>query len=83
MDGKNRWPGQRQNGTLLVATEIKIKEYVSLPQLRMGVQSYVNFYNSRRIHSALEYKTPDEVYGQVCIRQSKVYIDRESLHRSF
>jgi len=30
---------------------IKIKEYVSLPQLRLGVQYYVNFYNTKRIHS--------------------------------
>ncbi len=28
---------------------IKIKEYASLPQLRFGVQHYVNFYNSRRL----------------------------------
>ncbi len=36
--------------------DIKIKEYVSLPQLRLGVQSYVDFYNTRRIHSALDYE---------------------------
>ena len=46
--------------------DIKIKEYVSLLQLRRGVQNYVNFYNSRRIHSALEYKTPNVVYQETC-----------------
>ena len=45
---------------------IKIKDYVSLPQLQFGVQHYVNFYNTRRIHSALRYKTPDEVYFGTC-----------------
>ena len=53
--------------------DIKIKEYVSLPQLRFGIQHYVNFYNSRRIHSALEYRTPDEVYFGTCNRQAMGY----------
>ena len=52
---------------------IKIKEYVSLPQLRFGVQHYVNFYNSRRIHSALQYRMPDEVYFGTCNRQTVEY----------
>ena len=53
--------------------DIKIKEYVSLPQLRFGVQHYVNFYNTRRIHSALQYKTPDEVYFGTCNLPTKGY----------
>ena len=53
--------------------DIKIKEYVSLPQLRFGVQHYVNFYNSRRIHSALQYRTLDEVYFGTCNRQTMEY----------
>ena len=53
--------------------DIKIKEYVSFPQLRFGVQHYVNFYNSRRIHSALQYRTPDEVYFGTCNRQTMAY----------
>jgi putative transposase len=83
MDGKGRCLDNAKMERFwwaLKYEDIKIKEYVSLPQLRLGVQSYVNFYNTRRIHSALEYKTPDEIYGKGCIRQSIVYIDTESLH---
>ena len=53
--------------------DIKIKEYLSLPQLRFGVQHYVNFYNTKRIHSALRYQTPDEVYFSTCNQQTKGY----------
>ena len=49
---------------------IKIMDYVSLAQLRLGVQSYVNFYNPRRPHTALgaagDYVTPDESYFGAC-----------------
>ena len=48
--------------------------YVSLPQLRFGVQHYVNFYNAQRIHSALQYKTPDEVYSGTCNSANRGYI---------
>lgn len=53
--------------------DIKIKDYQSLPQLRLGVQSYVNFYNTKRYHSALAYQTPDEVYMQTCKEKNKSY----------
>ena len=33
----------------------------------------VNFYNSRRIYSALQYRTPDEVYFGTCNRQTVGY----------
>ena len=53
--------------------DIKIKEYVSLAQLRFGVQHYMNFYNTQRIHSALKYKTPDEAYFNTCNVPTKHY----------
>lgn len=53
--------------------DIKIKEYISLPQFRFGVQHYVNFYNSKRLHSALQYRTLDEVYFGTCNRQAMGY----------
>ena len=58
--------------------DIKIKDYVSLPQLRFGVQHYVNFYNTRRIHSALQYKTPDEVYFGICNSANRGYIKKRA-----
>ena len=54
--------------------DIKIKDYVSLPQLRFGVQHDVNFYNTQRIHSALQYKTPYEVYFGSCNSATTGYI---------
>ncbi len=52
---------------------IHLSDYCSLPQLRWGVQSYVNFYNTRRIHSALNRETPEAVYGQTSKRQQINY----------
>lgn len=45
----------------------------SVSLARFGVQHYVNFYNSRRIHSALQYRMPDEVYFGTCNRQTVGY----------
>ena len=74
MDGRGRC---RDNAKMerfwraLKYEDSKIKEYVSLPQLRFGVQHYVNFYNARRIHTVLGYKTPDEVYFGICNSRGK------------
>ena len=38
------------------------KAFLTPEILRRGVQSYVNFYNGKRLHSALNYQTPDAVY---------------------
>ena len=76
MDGKGRCLDNAKMERFwwsLKYEDIKIREYISIPQLRRGVQLYVNFYNSRRIHSALEYKTPNTVYQEACNRQSNNY----------
>ena len=61
-------------GWALKYAGLKIKDHVSLPQLRSGVQHYVNFYNTQRVHSALQYKLADEVYFGICNSGNKGYI---------
>ena len=46
---------------------------VSLPQLRFGIMHYVHLYNSRRIHLAFQYRTPDEVCFGTCNRNAMGY----------
>lgn len=41
---------------------IFLNEYRNLKELKGGVSSYFEFYNSERYHQSLVYKTPDEVY---------------------
>ena len=43
--------------------------YNSVPELRAGLTSYFDFYNSSRPHQALEYRTPKEMYCETCRRR--------------
>jgi putative transposase len=42
--------------------EVYTGEYENLPQARENLGRYLVFYNETRIHQALGYKTPAEVY---------------------
>ena len=41
---------------------IYIKGYQSLPEAAAGLKEYIEFYNSKRLHSWHNYRTPDEVF---------------------
>ena len=42
--------------------EIYLNEYKNLKVLRKAIERYMIKYNSRRLHSTIDYKTPNEVY---------------------
>ena len=42
--------------------EIYLNDYKSMSELRYSIDNYMNKYNSRRLHSAIGNKTPNEVY---------------------
>ena len=42
--------------------EFYLNEYGSVKELRKAIGAYIEFYNQRRWHQSLEYKTPAEVY---------------------
>jgi len=50
---------------------IFLNEYKNLKELKGGVSSYFEFYNSERYHQSLMYLTPDEVYfSGICPEES-------------
>jgi hypothetical protein len=42
--------------------EVFIKSYVTALEARSGIGAYIVLYNSERLHQALDYRTPDEVF---------------------
>ena len=42
-----------------------LNSFDSIKELRSSLDEYIEFYNFQRIHQALDYKTPNEVYSMV------------------
>lgn len=42
--------------------EIYLHQYQTIPEVRSGLAKYFPFYNQERIHEALDYRTPYELY---------------------
>jgi putative transposase len=45
---------------------IYLNEYRTINESKDGLRKYIDFYNHKRLHSALAYKTPLEVYNSSC-----------------
>lgn len=45
--------------------DIYLNRYETMPEARIGINKFIYFYNIQRIHSSLEYKTPDEIYYKI------------------
>jgi putative transposase len=44
--------------------DIYLWGYESVPQLQQGLRRYFRYYNEERLHQALDYRTPGQVYRQ-------------------
>jgi putative transposase len=42
--------------------DIYLKDYGSMRELKLGLQRYFEFYNTRRFHQGIGYQTPDQMY---------------------
>ena len=42
--------------------EVYLKDYRDVDEARCGIGAYFRFYNHQRLHQALDYRTPAEVY---------------------
>jgi putative transposase len=65
MDGKGRWIDNvfiERLWRSVKYEEVYLHGYTNGTEARTGLTKYFSFYNARRSHQALEYRTPDEVY---------------------
>jgi len=44
--------------------EIYLNEYKNMKVLRKSIGKYMDNYNQKRLHSAIDYQTPNKVYFQ-------------------
>ncbi len=44
--------------------EVYLKDYRIVPEARIGIANYFDFYNGERLHQSLCYKTPETVFRQ-------------------
>lgn len=44
--------------------EIYLNEYKNIQVLKKAIGKYMDNYNQKRLHSAIDYQTPNEVYFQ-------------------
>ena len=42
--------------------EVYLHDYQTVQEAKEGISRYLSFYNEERIHQALDYRTPVEVY---------------------
>jgi putative transposase len=69
MDGKGRALGNVFTERLWRSVkyeEVYLNEYESPREARQGLTRYLAFYNRQRLHQALDYRTPAEVYFASC-----------------
>src|SRR5271168_633618 len=65
MDGKGRYLDNifiERLWRSLKYEDIYIKAYASVPEARRGIGGWLTFYNDERLHQALGYRTPCEVF---------------------
>lgn len=65
MDGKGRWVDNvfvERLWRSVKYEDVYLRAYETPVELRAGLARYFDFYNTRRRHSALDRRTPDEVY---------------------
>ncbi len=65
MDGKGAWRDNvfvERLWRTIKYEEVYLQAYASVPQARASIGRYLSFYNTRRPHSSLDGRTPDQAY---------------------
>jgi transposase InsO family protein len=52
--------------------EVYLKAYQNVAEARQGIAAYFNFYNHERLHQALGYRAPRQVFAEAMRRVAKL-----------
>jgi putative transposase len=73
MDGKGAWRDNvffERLWRTIKYEEVYLRAYASVSDARASTRRYLGFYNSRRPHSSLDGKTPDQVYFNALVPEA-------------
>ena len=59
--------------------EVYLNEYANPRQARQGLAAYIHFYNHQRLHQALDYATPAEIYFGLLLPSTQQQGEKTSL----
>ncbi len=77
MDGKGRWADNiyiERFWRTIKYEEIYINPPNNLADLRKNIDEYIKFYNNKRPHQSLDYKTPSDIYNQLNVSSPHRYL---------
>ncbi|MDC7243780.1 MAG: IS3 family transposase [Sphaerochaetaceae bacterium] len=75
MDGQGRWKDNifiERLWKSLKYEDFYLKSYENVRELKKGIQKYFRFYNGRRYHQSLEYRTPNQMYRSFQVEEDLV-----------
>lgn len=76
MDGKGRCKDNIERFWRTIKYEAyHLNEYDTFEELYLGIKEYINFYNDKRPHQALKYKTPKMLYANKNVRDDLLKIN--------
>jgi putative transposase len=76
MDGKGRWADNVYIERLwrtIKNESVFLLDFQTVREAKDEIEKFVNFYNYRRLHQNLDYKTPNDVYNGGCKNRSFIY----------
>jgi len=60
--------------------EVYLNDYKTVSEARAGLGRFIRFYNHERLHQALDYRTPSELYPKSEERATYKLSQAESIH---
>jgi putative transposase len=76
MDGKGRWSDNvyiERVWRTIKQENVFLMDFQTVSEAKQEIAKFIDFYNYKRLHQNLGYKTPNEVYIGSCKNQSFVY----------